>query len=186
MDAISDVELVRAYLQGDEDALTQLIRRYLKPVYNFLLRSGCAPHEADDVLQDAFVKAWLKLKKFDQAKSFKTWLFTIAKNTFLDSLKKKRPFSFSALEGDDGTFVTDVPDEAPLPDEILQSMETVKTLEQALETLPIKDRMLMQLHYTQELTLVEAAEVLKESADTVKSRHRRALHKLRVRLVPGR
>ena len=189
MDARSDAELVRAYLkENDEDALTQLIQKYLKAVYNFLLRSGCRPSEAEDLVQDAFVKAWLKLKTYDQTKSFKTWLFTIAKNTFLDTFKKKRPLLFSDMEeGEDGTrFVDDIADDAVLPDQLMQSAETAKILEQALDALSSKNRMVMQLHYAEGLTLAEAAEVLGEPVDTVKSRHRRALMKIREQLERGR
>ncbi len=182
MDARTDAELVRAYLKdSDETALNQLIQRYLKPVYNFLLRSGCRPSEADDLAQDTFVKAWLKLKTYDQTRNFKTWIFTIAKNTFLDTFKKKQPLLFSDLEDKDSgkEFLDDVADDMPLPDQIMQSAEAAKVLENVLQTLSPKSRMVMQLHYAEGLTLAESAEILKEPVDTVKSRHRRALLKLR-------
>jgi len=86
----NDSQLVQKYLSGDEESLKLLIRNYLKPVFSFVYHFVNNPAEAEDIAQDVFVKMWKNLKKFDQQKKFKTWLFAIAKNTALDYLKKKK------------------------------------------------------------------------------------------------
>ncbi|MBI4159946.1 sigma-70 family RNA polymerase sigma factor [Candidatus Wolfebacteria bacterium] len=73
-----------------EVSLELLIRRYLKPIYGFTYRYVGAGQDTEDVTQETFVKVWRNLKKFDQNKSFKTWIFSIAKNTAIDFLKKKK------------------------------------------------------------------------------------------------
>ena len=86
----SDEQLINNYLKGDEKSLEILIHRYLKPIYNFVYRYVNNKQEAEDVTQEVFVKTWRNLKKFKRNKSFKTWIFSIAKNTAIDSFKKKK------------------------------------------------------------------------------------------------
>ena len=126
----SDEELVAEYLRGDNDALRLLIERYLKSIYGFVFRYVNNPENAEDIVQDVFIKTWKNLKKFNRKKNFKTWLFTIAKNTALDALKKKKPIVFSALEEDenDGGFSETLIDPAPLPHEIFEMKELSEIL----------------------------------------------------------
>lgn len=91
---IADEILIKKYLQGDEKSLEILIQRYLKPIYSFIYRFIGNKQDAEDVTQEVFVKAWRNFKKFDQEKKFKTWIFSIAKNTAIDFLKKRRQFRF--------------------------------------------------------------------------------------------
>ena len=86
----SDKQLIINYLKGDEKSLELLIQSYLKPIYSFVYRCTGNTQDAEDVTQEVFVKVWRNLKKFDQRKSFKTWIFAIAKNTAFDHLKKRK------------------------------------------------------------------------------------------------
>ena len=79
----SDQKLIADYLGGDEKALEILIYRYLKPIYSFVYRYVGNEQEAEDITQEIFVKAWRNLKKFNQNKSFKTWIFTIRQKIWL-------------------------------------------------------------------------------------------------------
>ncbi len=94
----SDQKLIANYLAGDEKSLEILINRYLRPIYSFVYRHVGNGEVAEDITQEVFVKVWRNLKKFDQNKSFKTWIFTIAKNTSFDFFKKKKAIPFSELE----------------------------------------------------------------------------------------
>src|SRR3989338_146778 len=94
----SDQQLIADYLTGDEKSLKILYGRYLKPIYSFVYRYVGGGQDVEDVTQDAFVKVWRNLKKFDQNKSFKTWIFSIAKNTAIDFLKKKKAIPFSEFD----------------------------------------------------------------------------------------
>ena len=97
-----DAQLIINYLAGDEKSLEILIKRYLKPIYSFVYRYVNNSQDTEDITQEVFVKAWRNLKKFNQQKSFKTWIFSIAKNTSVDHLRKKRAVTFSNFENQEG------------------------------------------------------------------------------------
>ena len=90
-----DQDLISKYLAGDEKSLEILIEQYLKPIYSFVYRYTGSASNAEDITQDVFVRVWKNLKKFDQNKSFKTWIFSIAKNAAIDWLRKKKTISLS-------------------------------------------------------------------------------------------
>lgn len=186
LENIDDKILIQRYFQGDEKALEFLIERYLKQVYGFLCRYTGNLAEAEDITQEVFVRVWCNLKKFDQQKSFKTWLFAIAKNAAIDYLKKKKSIPFSALEDEEGNIAAldELVDPAPLPDEILARADVAGWLNSVLAKLSLADRLVLTLYYKEQFNLREVAEILNESVDTVKSRHRRALLKLRNILSP--
>jgi RNA polymerase sigma-70 factor (ECF subfamily) len=177
MDNISDEKLVGEYLDGDEKALEELVRRYLKSIYNFSLRFAGNSSSVEDITQDVFVKVWKNLKKFDRTKSFKAWIFKIAKNTALDYLRQKKILVFSELENEDeeNNSLDNIPDLAPLPDEIFDRQNLKEELLAAIDKLPLKYKMVVTLHGLEELTFLEISEILDEPLNTVKSRYRRGL-----------
>src|SRR3989344_3002747 len=85
----SDAELVADHLSGNEKSLEVLIKRNLKPVYGFVYKYAGNAENSEDITQDVFVKMWKNLKRFDQNKNFRTWLFAIAKNSAIDFQEKK-------------------------------------------------------------------------------------------------
>lgn len=181
----SDSRLVADYLKGDKQALDILFRRYLKPVYSFIYGYVGNAQDAEDIVQDVFVKTWRNLKKFDLQKNFKTWVFTIAKNTCLDFLKKKKRIPFSALDDEEGnnTIAETLADPAPLPQELLEKADLARILNSAMEKLSPKYRAVLLLYYNDHFNFREIAEILDEPLHTVKSRHRRALIQLRGLLI---
>ena len=169
----SDEQLVGDYLKGDDKSLEVLIKRYLGPIYGFVFRFVRNREDAEEIAQEVFVKVWRNLKKFNQSKSFKTWIFSIAKNTAVDFLRKRRVQVFSETE------IETVADPMPLPQELLEKAETAKLLESALNKLERKYRMVLLLYYNDHFNFREIAEILDEPLNTIKSRHRRALLMLR-------
>jgi len=178
---VSDQQLIANYLAGDEQSLELLIRQYLKPIYSFVSRYVGNGQEAEDITQEVFVRVWRNLKKFDQTKSFKTWIFSIAKNASLDFLKKKRAIPFSEFDLEDGgNLITDtLVDPAPLPLALLERADMAKMLNIAMEKLSPQYRMVLFLRYNDHFNFREIAESLGESLNTITSRHRRALIVLR-------
>ncbi len=173
----SDQQLIADYLSGDEQSLELLIRQYLKPIHSFVYRYvGSAP-EAEDITQEVFVRVWRNLKKFDQNKSFKTWIFSIAKNASLDYLKKKKAIPFSEFDTEEGgNRITDtLVDPSPLPQELLERAGMAEMLNAAMERLSPRYRMVLFLRYNDHFNFREIAESLGQSLNTVKSQHRRAL-----------
>jgi len=178
----TDAELVSLYL-NDEDpsALQTLISRYLKPVYNFVYHFVGNVHDAEDITQEVFVKVWKNLKKYRLEQSFKTWIFTIAKNTSIDWLRKVRHIAFSEFDSDgkENFIENTTADEEPLAEELAILDEDRKTVSRAMEKLGTADQIILVLRYSEDLTFKEIGEILKKPLDTVKSQHRRALTKLR-------
>ncbi len=176
----TDEELAKLSQENDRESFAELVKRYLKPVYNFIRRYIGNREDAEDITQEAFLKAFKNIKKFNPDKNFKVWLFVIAKNTAFDRLKKKKPLVFSQLQNEDGeSIIEEIADAAPLPDEIFARKELTKELESILDILPPSDRAILTLHYSDGLTFEEIAEILGKPMNTVKSRHRRALLRLR-------
>lgn len=173
----SDQELISICLNGDSESLEILIRSYLKPIYSFVYRYVGNSQDAEDITQEVFVKVWRNLKKFDQNKSFKTWVFAIAKNTAIDFLKKKKTIPFSEFENEEGgNLITDtLADPSPLPQELLEKASMAQMLNLAMEKLSPKYRMVLFLRYNDHFNFREIAESLGEPLNTIKSRHRRAL-----------
>jgi RNA polymerase sigma-70 factor (ECF subfamily) len=180
----SDSELVVLYRDdGNETAITTLVNRYVSLVYNLIVRLVGDKGEAEDLTQETFMKMWKALSRFDTNKNFKTWIFAIARNTAIDYLRKKKPILFSRLnsENEDGEsrFEDNLADETIMPDEAFEKKESVKGLEKAMQTLSLDERTIIILHESDELTFEQIADVLSKPMNTVKSRYRRALQKLR-------
>jgi len=188
MSELADEQLISDYLHGDKKALAVLISRYLKPIYGFIYRHIGSAVEAEDITQEVFVRVWRHIKKFNRQKSFRAWIYRIARNASIDFLRKSRLVSgerksilFSELENAEGEnpLVDNLADPAPLPDEIFARADLADLLNQTLERLPAPYRLVLFLYYNEHLNFREIAELNDEPIDTVKSRHRRALIALR-------
>lgn len=177
--------LVKASQQGDNKSFKELMLRYIAPIYNFSKQYSRAESDAEDITQDTFYKAWKHLKRFETGKSFKPWLYAIARNTALDHVKSKRTSAFSDFDDDDGDlqFVDGIEDSAPLPDEEFERKEIADEVTRALQTLSPDHRAVLVMHYREGLTFSEISEIMKKPMNTVKSWHRRALSKIRSLLL---
>ncbi len=181
MENLSDEKLIESYIKGESKALEILIKRYLTPVYNFILGYVKEVSAAEDVTQEVFVKVWKNLKKFKPEYKFKSWLYKIAKNTSLDYLKKNKAVTFSELDNfNDDSYLRCLLDEKSIsPLEIASLSDNAGQLNLALEKLPEKYKSTLNMRYQQGLKFREIAEIMQESIDTIKTRHRRALIYLR-------
>ncbi len=181
MKNFTDEQLVIFYLKGDQKALEEIIRRYLALIYRFSRRYTGDQDNASDITQEVFVKVWKNFKKFDSSKNFKNWLFAIAKNTALDWLKKRNALPFSLLKeaDEDGDFSETIADSRPsITDQVYNKM-LGRNLNLAVEKLPVKYSLVINLYHNNGLNFREIAGFLNESINTVKSRYRRGLHALR-------
>ncbi|MFZ2205017.1 MAG: RNA polymerase sigma factor [Minisyncoccia bacterium] len=178
-----DTELIDSYLSGDDNALKELIGKYTPQIYNFV-RRFVGVNEADDITQEVFIKVWKNLKKFNVDKSsFKTWIFTIARNTVIDFMRKRKIVLFSSLDNEEN-FSESIEDEAILPDEVIQKLQDVDLLNSLLEKLPEQYRTVLVLHYQEDMTFDEISQVLNKPSNTVKSHHLRAISQLRRMIAP--
>lgn len=179
-----DENNVALYLSGDEAGLHALIHTYTKTIYGYIRHMVATKSDAEDLTQETFIKVWKHIKKYKQGQGFKTWLFTIAHNTTIDHLRKRKSYVFSDFEKEDGnnTVTENIKDTEPLPDELFDQVKNAKQMKHLLEDVSPMYKEVLLLHYQDELTFDEIGTVLGKPLNTVKSHHRRALIELRKRI----
>ena len=176
----SDEKIIQEHLSGDEAAFSELVKKYLQPVYNFTFRLVSSRDIAEDLTQETFLKVWKNIRRFDVNRNFRTWLFTIAKNTIFDWFKKKKEIPFSKFVDKEGeSWLENIEDENFLPDEIMERKNIAEDLENILRKLPSHYRAILLLHFKEDFSLHEIAEILGEPYNTIKSRHQRGLERLK-------
>jgi len=177
-----DAALVASFIKGGGESFAALVDRHMPMVYRFAYRYVGDADMANDIVQEVFIKVWKNIKRFDPQRNFKTWLLTIAKNTALDVVKKKKAVLFSKVEEgetDLDAFLAPYVEGPDLPDELLQRAQTKADLDRMLTELNPSYRSVLLLRYVEHLKFREIAETLQEPIDTIKSKHRRALIQLR-------
>ncbi len=174
-------ELIKKYLKGDQKALEVLFSQYLKMIYSFVYKNVGSQGDAEDITQEVFIKVWKNLKKFDQTKNFRPWIFQIAKNTSIDFLRKKKSIPFSRFENEKGQNL--LVDNIVAPSEhLIEKLSDEKTIEAGMQGLNEKEQQLVNLRSQQGMSFKEIAGRLKESVNTVKSRYRRSLINLKKKI----
>ncbi|HEY7530044.1 MAG TPA: sigma-70 family RNA polymerase sigma factor [Gemmatimonadota bacterium] len=189
----SDHDLVRAALAGSERAFRSLVERYERGVLSLVMRIVLNREDAEDVAQEAFVKAFTKLDTFDPAYKFSNWLFKIAHNTALDALRRRgaEPAASAAPwdpEGADDPMARLPDDRAPSPDEAAADAEFRGDVERALGRLRPEYRKVIVLRHLEGMAYEDIAEVLELPLGTVKTflfRARRELAQLLPQHMPG-
>lgn len=180
----SNTDLVHDYLAGDPGAFDLLVKQNLSQLYNFIYHLSGNADEAHDIAQEVFVKVWKHMKKYDPKQNFKTWLFSIARNTTIDHFRKKKAIPFGDMQiGDETIFEDGLADTELLPDAVFEQKELGKFLDEALATLPLEERSIVLLHDKEDFTFEEIAAMLKKPMNTVKSRYRRAIIAFRKRIL---
>ncbi len=173
-----DRKLVAAAKKGDNQAFQKLLKKYRKSVYYMLLKMVKNADDAEDLTQEAFAKAFNSIEKFDSKYAFSTWLFRIATNNCIDFIRKKRVQTVSIdtpVEGDDGSNMRfDVRDEDLDPNEAMLKEQRRLYLNMAIERLPEKYKILVELRYFRELSYEEVAQELQIPLGTVKAQLFRA------------
>jgi RNA polymerase sigma-70 factor (ECF subfamily) len=178
---LDDHTLVEETIDGNDDAYRTLVARHLPSVYSFCMHYMGNSEDAQDAAQESFVKAWRNLGRFDTSKSFRTWVFSIAKNTATDLMRKRKSVVFSKFDtGEDSNVLTDtLADTEPLPDEVFSEAANAETVRAALRELKPRDQTILLLRYNEEQSFEDIARILKMSPNTVRSLHRRALMQLK-------
>lgn len=173
-----DRALVAAAKRGEPHSFETLLKKYRKSVYYMLLKMVKNADDAEDLTQEAFAKAFNSIEKFDSKFAFSTWLFRIATNNTIDFIRKKRVQTVSIdapVEGDDGSNMRfDVRDEELEPDDIMLKKQRKRYLHMAIDKLPEKYRVLVELRYFQEFSYEEIADELQIPLGTVKAQLFRA------------
>ncbi len=181
---VADAKLVERALAGSEDAFADLLRRYERPVFGLVLRMVRDPATAEDLAQEAFLKAFGALASFDRRRKFSSWLFKIAHNATIDHLRRREP-STVPLEtaGDELDPLQRLPDaEAPDPEREMTRRRLERTLEDALGSLREEYRAVIVLRHQEGLAYEEIAEICALPIGTVKTHLHRARKALAKRM----
>jgi RNA polymerase sigma-70 factor (ECF subfamily) len=180
----SDEALVAQYLQGDAQALAELVTRYTAPVFNLAFRLTGDRAEAENVTQEAFLRAYAALPCSRTDLAFKPWLFQIAVNLCRDLARKKRPAAFAELAQEDSVTPEEAfGDPAPLLLDTVAERELEQALARAVTTLPEAYRAVVTLRYTEELSYEDMAAALGLPVNTVRTHLFRAKAMLRQMLA---
>lgn len=170
----NDADLVRAALAGDLSGFETLVQRHHASLCAFLFRITGRWHEAEELAQDAFVKAFQELRRFNPRHAFKTWLYTIGRNLALDILRKRQVSPIDELSDDEPPLET--------PAEPFADDGQRRQLLEALETLPAPQRQALWLFHVEELPVNDIAAILGKSGVATRVLLFRARHLLASRL----
>ncbi|HEV8129276.1 MAG TPA: sigma-70 family RNA polymerase sigma factor, partial [Candidatus Eisenbacteria bacterium] len=170
----TDEELVRRAQQDDERAFGELVTRYESKVYSLAMKMLRNPEDAEDVLQETFLRAYRGIKSFKGNSTFSTWIYRITANSALMKLRKKQLPQVSIEDSDERETPISIADWAPGPVEQLLNQEMQRVMDEAIETLPPEFRQVFILRDVEELSNSDVAEILDLSVAAVKSRLHRA------------
>jgi RNA polymerase sigma-70 factor (ECF subfamily) len=157
--------------QGDDDAFARLVESYQGPVFNLCFRMLGDPYEAEDAAQEAFLKAYKNMNRYDPNRKFVNWMLTIASNHCVDRLRRKRLKLISLDEGVLREYI-----QAPTvdPEMKIVEMERQGAIQDMLDQLKPKDKAAVLLRYWYDMSYDEIAATLSLTEGAVKSRLHRA------------
>lgn len=168
---VTDLELVEKVKAGDRRSFSELVKRHQRSVLRLSLRFVKDMDTAEDVTQEAFIKAYEKLNSFEGRASFKSWLFQIAVNT---ARNKLREFKRDTVDIDDVQLAVDAEAENTLVHTAVADI-----LQNEVEKLPFKQKTALVLRVYEDLSFNEIADIMQCPYDTAKANYRHALLKLR-------
>jgi RNA polymerase sigma-70 factor (ECF subfamily) len=171
--AVPDAEIVQLVLAGEIDAFDELVRRTRRPAYRLARRITRNHEDADDVVQESYVKAYGALPRFDSTRAFQPWFLTIVARSALSQIRQSARRATVPLDepGADGATLADrIPGSAPDP----AARQRLLDAEEALSTLPDDQRAILALRVDADLPYAEIAAALDIPVGTVMSRLARA------------
>ncbi len=185
-DIVDELTLVQAAKKGDLEAFSQLVKRYDRNIFRIAQHITHNEEDAQDVVQEAFLKAYRNLQQFQGNSKFYTWLVRIAVNEALMKLRRRRADKTVSIdenvETEDGSMPREVADWSPNPEQLYGQSELGDILKKTIQGLPPGFRTVFVLRDVEGLSTEETAEMLGLSVPAVKSRLLRARLQLRERL----
>jgi RNA polymerase sigma-70 factor (ECF subfamily) len=173
-----DYDLVKLAAKGHQSAYAELMKRYRDSIYFMLLRMVSNKDDADDLTIEAFTKAFSKLDQYTPNFAFSTWLFKIASNNCIDYIRKKRQAIISLdrtfTDDEGGGRPGDIKEGAPDPEEKFITDQKIKLMQDVVQSLKPRYRMLIEMRYFKEYSYEEISEHLDLPLGTVKAQLHRA------------
>jgi RNA polymerase sigma-70 factor (ECF subfamily) len=188
---VSDAMAVERTLAGEREAYRVLVERHSRNVYRLAYRMTGNRHDAEEVVQEAFLRAYQKLRQFSGQANFGTWVYRIAANYAIDRMRQRASEdsrrqlpSRPVEEGLEVDPVAIVSDPAPSPERLAQSAQLAARMKQALDLLTPAERTAIVMRHWEGCPIDEIAAVLKSSTNATKNTVFRAVAKLRKALEP--
>lgn len=183
---VSDAIAVERTLAGERDAYRVLVERHSKNLYRLAYRMTGNSHDAEEVVQEAFLRAYLKLRQFAGTANFGTWVYRIAANYAIDRVRQRktddarREIPDKSVEGSlDVDPVAQVRDQRPSPERLAGNVELAAKMKEALDALSPAERTAIVMRHWDGCAIEEIAEVLKSNSNATKNTVFRAVQKLR-------
>jgi RNA polymerase sigma-70 factor (ECF subfamily) len=184
----SDVQLMLDVKAGDDESFNLLLRRYRTPLVNFLFRMVRDSATAEDLAQEVFLRVYRARKQYSPSAKFTTWMFRIATNLALNSIRDNRhrqmETSIDAPVNDEDSAPRELPAREMRIDEHMVERDRSEFIRRAITLLPEKQRVAVLLHKYEEMDYGEIAGILDCSESALKSLLFRAYETLRVELAP--
>lgn len=178
-------EKIKRVKKGDQSAFEDVVVLFQSRIYQHCYRMLGNAHEAEDIAQEAFIRAYVNIHSYDDKRKFSTWLYRIATNLSIDRLRKRKPDFFldAEIKGTDGLdMYSQLATDARLPEEEVQGMELQNYIYQEIANLPPIYRSIITLRYLEEFSLKEISEIMDLPLGTVKTRIHRGREALRKKL----
>jgi RNA polymerase sigma-70 factor (ECF subfamily) len=170
---VTEQEWLKRARAGDEEAFARLVETYQTAIYNLCYRMLGESNEAEDAAQEAFLRAYSQLSTYDPARSFKTWLFSIASHYCIDRLRKRR-LTWLSLDEDELPPHPALQEPSPGPEEVAVRRQQTAVIQAWLSKLAPEDRAVIVMRYWYDLSYDEIAEATRTTVSAVKSRLHRA------------
>jgi RNA polymerase sigma-70 factor (ECF subfamily) len=182
---LKDEEIVALCQKGEGEYFEILVRRYMEKAFRIALDFTHNTEEAKDLSQDAFMRAFSRIKQFDGRSSFYTWFYRLVVNLCLDHTRRKGRVVWERLEreNDGAVEALEITDESALPEDEAIANEAKRRADQALESMPNKQRTAFVLRNHQGLPIADIAKVMKTTEGTVRVYLHRAVAALRQSLI---
>lgn len=180
-DDAADVDAART---GDGAAFRRLVERHSRNVFRLAFRMTGSEHDAEDVVQETFLKAYRRLDQFESRAHFGTWLHRVAANCAWDLLRSRRRRSEEPLEADAGEGAGMLPANDPSPDRLALSAEVRARVEGAMARLSPMERAAFVLRHHQGMSIREIGAALDLDVSATKQSIFRAVRKMRQALEP--
>lgn len=167
------LEWVAATKQGDQDAFAELVYTFQDPVYNLCYRMLGESGEAEDATQEAFLRAYINIERYDTKRSFKTWVMSIASNHCIDRLRKRR-MHYVSLDDEPTAAALALSSRDPLPEQVTLQNERSEVIQDLLLELDPDYRVAVILRYWYDYSYAEIAQTMNTTESAIKSRLFRA------------
>ncbi|MBU4198974.1 MAG: sigma-70 family RNA polymerase sigma factor [Verrucomicrobia bacterium] len=175
----SDSDLLVQYRNGSVQALEQLVERYRRPLFGFILNMSHAREEADDIFQEVWFRAIKSLDRYRDER-FLSWLFRIARNLVIDRYRSRKPLVSLESENPEGVALEDViPDQGRSAAALAADHDVARQVATAVATLPEEQKEVFLMRLEGELSFKEIAKIQHVSINTALARMHYALAKLR-------